>query len=114
MALDDYFSTGPPWERPIFEVVMAHLDSLGPVYLEPVSVGIFFKTTRTFAQLRPMAKWSALSLSLPRAVEHPRMGRKVQPWADRYYHVFNLRQPGDFDGRIRNWLTEAYLADAEG
>jgi hypothetical protein len=97
MALDDYFSTGPPWERPIFEAVRAHLDSLGPVYIEPVSVGIFFKSTRTFAQLRPMAKWSALSFSLPRIVEHPSIGRKVQSWAGRYHHVFNLRGPGDFD-----------------
>jgi hypothetical protein len=43
MALDEYFSIGPPWERPIFEVIMAHLARLGPVPVEPVSVGIFIK-----------------------------------------------------------------------
>jgi hypothetical protein len=113
MSIEEYFSTGPPWERPIFDVVVAHLESLGPLHVEPVSVGIFFKSTRTFAQLRPLTRWSALSVSLPRVVEHPRIGRKVQRWAGRYYHVFNLRQPADFDDRIRGWLTESYLADAE-
>jgi hypothetical protein len=113
MTLDEYFSTGPARERPIFEVVMAHLDKVGPVYVEPVSVGIFLKATRTFAQLRPMTRWVALSLSLTRSVDHPRMGRKVQPWAGRYYHVFNLRDPSDLDHDIRQWLTESYLLDAE-
>jgi hypothetical protein len=113
MTIDDYFATGPERERPIFEAVMAHLDRLGPVHVEPVSVGIFLKSNRTFAQLRPKTKWVALSMSLPRAVAHPRLGPKVQPWAGRYHHVFNLRTPDDVDDQIRGWLTEAYLPDAE-
>jgi hypothetical protein len=113
MTIEEYFTTGPTWERPIFEAVWSHLEALGPVYVEPVSVGIFFKSKRTFAELRPMARWSALSIALPRPVQHPRMTRKVQQWAGRYYHVFNLKEPGDFDAPIRDWLTEAYLADAD-
>jgi hypothetical protein len=113
LTVEEYFSTGPAWERPIFEAVMGHLRGLGPVHVEPVSVGIFFKRTRTIAELRPMARWSALSLALPRTVQHPRIGRKVQLWSGRFYHIFNLRSAEDFDDRIRNWLTEAYLADAE-
>ena len=53
LSLDEYFSTGPPHERPIFDAVMAHIDTLSGVHVEPVSVGIFFKRGRTFAQLRP-------------------------------------------------------------
>lgn len=113
MTLDEYFSTGPEREKPIFEAVRAHLETLGPVYVEPVSVGIFFKTSRTFAQLRPKTKWVALSISLPRLVEHQRIGPKVQPYANRYYHVFNLRDASDLDDEIRGWLTEAYFLDDE-
>jgi hypothetical protein len=113
LSIDEYFSTGPERERPIFEAVMAHLDGVGPVHVEPVSVGIFLKSTRTFAQLRPKTRWVALSLSLARTVEHPRIGPKVQLWGGRYYHVFNLRGPEDLDDRIRECLTEAYLLDAE-
>ena len=50
LSIEEYFATGPERERPIFEAVMAHLDRVGPVHVEPVSVGIFLKSTRTFAQ----------------------------------------------------------------
>jgi hypothetical protein len=109
MSLEEYFSTGPPHERPIFEAVMRHLAMVGSVHVEPVSVGIFLKRARTFAELRPMQRWVALSFSLPRRVRHPRITRKVVPYHGRYYHVANLRTPEDFDDVLRDWLTEAYL-----
>ena len=109
MTLKEYFSTGPPIEKPIFEVVKAHLDTLGPVHVEPVSVGIFFKQPRKFAELRPMQKWVALSFSLSRRVEHPLISRKPIAHGGRYYHVVNLRGPDDLDDQIRGWLSEAYL-----
>ena len=46
MTIEDYFATGPPHERPVFEAVNQHLQQLGGVYVEPVSVGIFFKISR--------------------------------------------------------------------
>lgn len=109
MTLTEYFSTGPPIEKPIFDAVMAHLDSIGPVHVEPVSVGIFFKQPRKFAQLRPMQKWVALSFSLPRRVDHRLMSRKPIAHGARHYHVVNLRRPEDLDDEIRGWLTEAYF-----
>lgn len=113
MSLDEYFSTGPAHERPVFEAVMAHLDSVGPVHVEPVSVGIFLKRSQTFAQLRPRDRWVALSFSLSRRVEHERITRKVVSYGGRYHHVANLRRADDLDDRLRTWLTEAYLASPE-
>jgi hypothetical protein len=112
MTLTDYFSTGPAIERPIFDAVMAHLDTLGPVHVEPVSVGIFLKSPRKFAELRPMQRWVALSFSLPRTVDHPLITRKVLAYGNRRYHVVNLRGPDDLDDDIRGWLTEAYFDSA--
>ena len=109
MSLEEYFATGPAHERPIFERVMAHLDAVGPVHVEPVSVGVFLKRSRTFAELRPMQKWVALSFSLSHVVRHPLIVRKVLPYGGRYYHVVNLRQAEDLDDDIRSWLTEAYF-----
>jgi hypothetical protein len=114
MTLEEYFSTGPERERPIFEEVMRHLDTVGPVFVEPVSVGIFLKRARSFAELRPMTKWVAMSFSLRRPEQHPRITRKVMPYSGRYYHVVNLRGPEDLDDSLRGWLTEAYLDSPEG
>jgi hypothetical protein len=109
MSLDEYFSTGPAFERPIFEAVMRHLDTIGPVHIEPVSVGIFLKRARSFAQLRPMTKWVALSFSLAHPVQHRAITRKVMQYHGRYWHVANLRGADDLDDPLRAGLTEAYL-----
>ena len=87
----------------------AHLATVGPVHVEPVSVGIFLKRAQTFAELRPKDRWVALSFFLPRRVDHERILRKVVEYHGRHYHVANLRGAGDLDDRLRDWLTEAYL-----
>jgi len=109
MSLEEYFSTGPAHERPVFDAVMRHLDTVGPVHVEPVSVGIFLKRARTFAELRPMRGWVALSFSLPRVVRHRTITRRVQPYHGRYFHVANVGSPADLDDELLGWLTEAYL-----
>jgi Domain of unknown function (DUF5655) len=112
MTLDDYFSTGPAFEQPVFEAVMAHLDDVGPVHVEPVSVGILLKRARTFAELRPMRRWVALSFTLQRAVRHPLIVRKpILNHGGRFCHVANLASADDLDDELRSWLTEAYLQD---
>ena len=109
LSLDEYFSTGPPHERPVFEAVMRHLDTVGPVHVEPVSVGIFLKRAQTFAQLRPLDRWVALHFSLGRRVDHDRITRKVVTYRARYHHVANVRGPEDVDDRLCTFLTEAYF-----
>ena len=110
LTIEEYFSTGPPWERPIFDAVRAVVESFGPVYIEPVSVGIFFKRVRTFAQLRPMTKWAALSFVLPYDVKDSRIARKVVGGPGFRHHVVNLREPGQVDHKVAEWLRVAYDA----
>ena len=114
MTLEEYFSTGHPRERAVFEAVMAHLRTVGPVHVEPVSVGIFLKRERGFAELRPMRRWVAVSFSLGRPVVHPTITRKVVPYGGRYWHVANVAGPEDLDEVLLGYLTEAYLASPAG
>jgi hypothetical protein len=109
MSLDEYFSTGPARERPIFEAVMAHLETLGPVHVEPVSVGIMLKKASTFAELRPMVNWEALSFGLPRRIIHPRITKTMKGSGPRTWYGVRLREPADVDDQICDWLTESYL-----
>jgi Domain of unknown function (DUF5655) len=50
----------------------------------------------------------ALCLTLPNRVTHPRMTRKPISYSGRFYSVFNLRTPADFDDRIQEWTALAY------
>jgi len=113
MSVEEYFSSGPSHERPVFEAVMRHLSGVGPVHVEPVSVGIFLKRARTFAELRPMANWVAVSFSLPRRAQHPTIKRKVSHYHGRYFHVANVSGPADLDAALVALLTEAYFASPE-
>ena len=113
MTLEEYFSTGPPFERPVFDAVIDHLATVGPVYVEPVSVGIFLKRSLTFAQLRPMTRWVAVSFTLHRTVSSARIARKVIDTGRSRYHVVNVRGPDEVDDVLCDWLTEAYFASPE-
>ena len=113
MTLEEYFATGPERERPIFEAVNEFIESLGPVVVEPLSVGIYFKRAGAFAYLLPMQRWETLGFSLTHVVRHRLMTRKAQPHGRRYYTVFNLAGPEDFDDAIKGWLTEAYFEAPE-
>lgn len=87
---------------------MAHLDTLGPVHVEPVSVGIFIKSSRSFIELRPKTKWVAMSFPLPHPLDHPRIARRMKSGGEKTYFVVNLREPTDVDDIVKGWLTESY------
>lgn len=108
LSLGEYFATGPPHERPVFDAIMAHLASVGPVHPDIVSVGIFLKNPRKFAELRPMQRWVAVSFSLPRKATHRTITRKVIDHGSGFWHVANVASPDDLDDALRGLLAEAY------
>ena len=93
LTVEEYFSTGPPHERPVFDAVSSHLAQYDDVYVELVSVGIFFKRKRVFVQLRPMRRWVQLGVLLPRKADDPRIARKVIDTGRSFYHVLNIAGP---------------------
>ena len=108
ITLDEYFASGPPHERPIFDAVYEFVKSLGPVHVEPVSVGIFLKKAGGWIELRPKTKWVALSFPFPRTIDNTRISRKPIEVGRFVWHVVNLRSPGEFDDVVKDWLTESY------
>jgi hypothetical protein len=108
ISLDEYFATGPAHERPVFDAVTAHLATVGPVHLDIVSVGIFLKNPRKFAELRPKDRWVALAFDLGRRARHPRITRRIVEHGSAYWHVANIAGPAEFDADLAALLTEAY------
>ena len=97
MTLEEYFSTGPPHERPVFEAVLAFLETLGPMHVEPVSVGVFIKTDRSFVELRPRNKWVNLGFGTTND-----------------YRVIRLHGPEDVDDEVKAALAAAYARNQAG
>ncbi len=111
MTVEEYFSTGPPFERPIFQALIAGLDErVGPIHVEPVSVGIFLKRARSFCELRPMTRWVAVSFGLSRTLHSHRISRKVIEAGAHRWHYVNVRSAEEVDEELLDWLAEAYDA----
>ncbi len=109
LTIEEYFATGPAHERPVFEAVMQHLATVGPVHADAVAVGIFLKNPRKFAELRPKQRWVSVSFALDRAARHRTITRKVMPYGGRFWHTANVAGPANVDADLRELLTEAYL-----
>lgn len=109
LSVDEYFSRRPAWERDIYERVRAHVQGLGPVIVEPVNVGVFFKTKRNFVELRPKTRWMDLTFGMNRRVEHPRISRTMKTNTARTYHAVRLTGVEDVDEELLGWITESYF-----
>jgi hypothetical protein len=109
LSVDQYFARRPDWEREIYELVRAHLEALGPVIVEPVNVGIFFKGRRNFVELRPKTRWLDVTFGLNRTLSHPRISRTMKSNGSRTYHAVRLTSAADVDPQLLDWLTESYV-----
>lgn len=108
MSLEEYFTTAKPFEKPVFDAINLHLQTLDDVIIDPVGIGILLKNGPMFAELRPKTKWVALGFSLPRKLESGRLSRKVTEYGKKFFHVINVDDPAMIDEEILDWLTEAY------
>jgi hypothetical protein len=112
MSAEEFFETGPDFERPIFDAVLAHMQTVDPeIWFELLSVGVYFKRRSTFLSLRTMTKWIAVSFSLDRKLDHGRISRKVVAHGSRFFHVVNVRTAAEVDAQLCEWLTEAWVCD---
>jgi hypothetical protein len=107
-TVDETFAGHPPQRRAAFDAVLAHLRTLGPVHLDAVKVGVFLKSDRKLAEIRPRVRSLDLMLALPRSLDDPRVARHLRGSTTHTWHVFKLKDESDVDDQIRAWLTEAY------
>ncbi len=105
---EETFAGHNPVYPEIYAEIVACLESLGPVHADAVKVGVFLKSTRKLAEIRPKARSLTLWLALPHAVTSPRIARQERTSADTVYHVLKLNSVSDVDEELREWLTIAY------
>lgn len=109
-TVDDTFATHPPEWRLIFDAILAHVEDLGPVHTDAVTVGVFLKADRTLAEVRPRARAVDLWVALPHGVEDSRVRRTLRMSAGLVANVVALTSASQVDDQVRAWLTEAYHA----
>ncbi len=80
---------------------------------DAVDVGVFLKSDRKLAEVRPHPRSLELMLFLPFRVEDARIRRVLNVGEGRLLHLLTLRQIGDVDAQLRDWLTLAFLAASD-
>lgn len=108
VTIEEYFARARPFERPIYDAVIARIGDLEGLIIDPLNIGILLKNGAMFAELRPKTKWTALGFSLGRRLESGRLSRKVSSFGKKHFHVINMTDPNEIDDEIVEWLLEAY------
>jgi predicted transport protein len=109
----EYFETRQSYEREVFGAVRDALAAEGrDVEIEFATVGVFFKRSRTFAELRPKPsrRCVAMSLILSEPVDDPRVKRVVR-WGvggSRTAYFFDLHDASDVDHDLAGWILESW------
>lgn len=106
--LGDYLAALPPGHRAVAETVLSLFSGLDDVIVEAADVGLFFKRSRKFAQLRPRREWLVLIFLLRRKLHDPRVRSTVRATRSATAHHVRLETAEDIDDDIRGWLIEAY------
>lgn len=96
-------------QRKIYDAIEKYVRTLGPVKVDPVTVGVFFKRTRTFAEVRAKKTCVVLEMLHSRVIEDPRIAKVFKLSANRAAHFVELERVADFDRVVRGWLKEAFL-----
>jgi Domain of unknown function (DUF5655) len=98
----------PSWVNEIYNAVIEHLTTLGPIHEDAVNVGIFLKSDRKIASFRPRVRSVLLSFLLPYQLTDPRITRVLPVARGRIAHMINLTSADQVDDQLCEWLTEAY------
>lgn len=106
----DTFIGSPDGQCAACLAVVAYLRTLGPLHVDAVRVGVFLKTQRKLAEVRPKTRWASLELVLPTTLASPRVTRSARLSDDRIVHWIRLVGPEDVDGELEEWLRLAYDA----
>jgi hypothetical protein len=110
-TVDDFFADRPAPLRRAYDAVARHLATLEGVSVDPVSVCIMFKRSRSFAEVRAKRDRLVLCFLLSRVIDDDdRIAKTLKLSANRTAHYVDLMKAGDVDRTVRGWLTEAYAS----
>ncbi len=90
-TVDRYFAGRDPAQRRIYDAIVRHLETVGPLHIEAVGVCL------------------ALGFLLSRTVADARIAKRLPLSANRVGPFVELRSVRDLDRDVRDWLTEAHV-----
>ncbi len=107
-TVEESFAGRPDYQAEAYRRIMAHMAALGPVHADSVTVGVFLKSDRKFAEIRPMARGLSVGLLMSRPIDDTRASRVERIASGRFASFVRITDPDQVDDVLCGWLTEAY------
>src|SRR5262249_12099044 len=95
--------------RDLFRRFVALIARCGPYEVAPAKSRVAFMAAVRFASVNRVGRdFIDVHLVLPRTIDSPRL-RRVEHLGKLHVHYLRLRDRGDFDRELADWLCQAYV-----
>ncbi len=118
MTLDEFFA-GYEESRPVFDILHAFIEALGPIDVRVSESQVAFRRRRPFAWAWVPGRYLSgprpplvLTLTLPYRHGSPRWKEIVEPAPGRFTHHLELGSGAEIDDEVHAWLQAAWEAAA--
>jgi hypothetical protein len=108
VTVDSHFTKSTPEVLATYRRLVGAACAFGPVAEEPKKTSIHLVRHTAFAGVVTRRSWLILTLKSAKNIRSPRIEKREQASAHRWYVEIRLEKPGDVDRQLRNWLGAAY------
>jgi predicted transport protein len=105
-GLDPHFAGRPAELRTAFDTLVAALPA--DVHIDALKTAIILAARTTFAYVVVQRDRLSIGVFLDRALVSPRVTKIDHVSSGKVANVVDVREPGEIDGELRSWLSEAY------
>ncbi len=111
-SVADHFSGRAPVVAAIYVAILKAARKLGTVREDPKQTSIHLVRETTFAGVGTRKEALILTLKSTTDLDSPRIVKRQQPSAKRWYLYVRLESPRDVDAELRRWLAASYELSA--
>jgi hypothetical protein len=106
-AVNRHFAGRDPVVRQIYDRIVDAAESLGTVRQDPKKTSIHLARQTAFAGIATRKDGLVLTIKSARDIKSPRIAKRQQLSANRWYLDVQLHDPAQVDDELRVWLKES-------
>ena len=107
-TVDDQFTGKAPNVRAVYDLLLAHLRTFGPVYEQPKKTSIHLANASGFAGVHTRKNYFILNIRSDHPIDSSRIVKSEQVSKSRYHQEVKLQSLDDVDAELLAWLKAAY------
>ena len=105
-ALDNI--NGNPVLQPIYTRLIADLQKLGPIIIEPKKTSIHIKAKSAFVGIHPRKNHFIINIVATQPIQSKRVLEHEQVSKSRFHNHVKIGSASEIDDELNSWLKQAY------